>query len=133
MFNINPLSPIILITTDKVRYKNNKIADGDGRLNLDLLLEYNKIQLSYTKIRTRTTTTQQDRIQCQAPGISPFASRLGREESREPIFIDALEGGEYSADSLRLEVEYGEGGNRSEGEFSYAVSRGRVCGERDER
>ena len=65
-----------------------------------------------------------------SPG--PFASRLGREESREPIFMDALEGGEYSADSLRLEVEYGEGGNRSEGEFSYAGSRGRR-GERDER
>ena len=46
--------------------------------------------------------------------------------------MEALEGGEYSADSLRLEVEYGEGGKRSEGEFSYAVSRGR-CGERDER
>ena len=43
--------------------------------------------------------------------------------------MDALEGGEYSAGSL-LEEEYGEGGNRSEGEDSYAAPRGR-CGERE--
>jgi hypothetical protein len=47
--------------------------------------------------------------------------------------MDALEGGEYSPDSLRLDEEYGEGGNRSEGgEFSYAAPRG-WCGDRDER
>lgn len=43
----------------KVRYKNNKIADGGGKLNLAHLLEYNKIQISYSdKIRQ-----EQDRIQ----------------------------------------------------------------------
>ena len=47
--------------------------------------------------------------------------------------MDDLEGGEYSPDSLRLDEEYGEGGNRSEGEFSYAAPRGRGCGDRDER
>ena len=132
---VYPLQTILI--TDRVRYKNNKVADGGGRLNLALLLEYNKIQISYSE-----SIKQQDRIEFSSSsyhsrpeewwGISPFASRLGRDESREPIFMDALEGGEYSADSLRLEVEYGEGGKRSEGEFSCTVSRGR-CGERDER
>jgi len=50
----------IILITDRVRYKNNKVTDGSGRLNLALLLEYNKIQISYIdKIRQE----RQDRIQ----------------------------------------------------------------------
>ncbi len=39
--------------------------------------------------------------------MSLFISRLGPEERREPIVIEALERGEYSADSLRSDDEYG--------------------------
>ena len=47
--------------------------------------------------------------------MSLFISRLGPEERREPIVIEALERGEYSADSLRSDDEYGDGGNCSDG------------------
>ena len=53
---VYPLQTILI--TDRVRYKNNKVADGGGRLNLALLLEYNKIQISYSE-----SIKQQDRIE----------------------------------------------------------------------
>lgn len=48
-------------------------------------------------------------------GCSPFDSRPGPEERRDPIVIDPRERGEYSAESLRSDDEYGEGGNCSDG------------------
>ena len=47
--------------------------------------------------------------------ISAFMSRLGPEERREPMVMDARERGEYSAERLVSEEEYGDGGNWSEG------------------
>lgn len=44
---------------------------------------------------------------------SPFISLLGPDESREPIAIDWRDRGEYSAESLLSDDEYGEGGNCS--------------------
>lgn len=47
--------------------------------------------------------------------MSPFISRLGPEDNRDPIVIDARERGEYSAESLLSDDEYGDGGNCSDG------------------
>lgn len=44
---------------------------------------------------------------------STFASWVGPDESKDPIAIDARERGEYSAESLLPDEEYGEGGRCS--------------------
>lgn len=46
--------------------------------------------------------------------VSSFISRLGPDDNKEPMAMEALVRGEYSAESLRSDDEYGDGGNCSD-------------------